>query len=106
VKCTGVVAVLDEDLPVICRNVMLVRDACIACRNAEFQVEEFSDRNGKAVCKSGTPECELVATESVPLKVSVTAPDVSADEMAEEVVAKYVIAAMLRYEPVAKLCAE
>ena len=102
-KCTGVVAVLDEDLPVFGRDIVLIWDLRISAGYAEFHMEVFAYRDGKAVSEARAPECELVAAETVPLDVTVTAPDVSADEMSEEVISSYIFIRMCLLEPVAEL---
>ena len=102
-KCTGVVAVLDEDLPVFGRDIVLIWDLRISAGYAEFHMEVFAYRDGKAVSETCAPECELVAAETVPLEVTVTAPDVCTDEVSEEVIPSYIFIRVCLLEPVAEL---
>ena len=102
-KSTCIVAVLDEDLPVFGRDIVLIWDLRISAGYAEFHMEVFAYRNGKAVGEACAPECELVAAETVPLDVTVATPYVCTDEVSEEVISSYIFVRMCLFEPIAEL---
>ena len=98
VECSRLVLVLYEDFPIVGRDVVLVWDTGISCRDRELQIRPLAYRHRIAIRKAGAPELELVASLLVPLKVSLAAPDIRSDEMA--------LKGLVRLEPPSELGAE